>query len=219
MEDYSASPAHRAAAYWFIDGLPELVAGLVMALSGGIGLVLWAAGLSPWFAFLALAALSKDRSVVEFLKARVTYPRTGYVKPPVNSDDVPPQTLTILMPPPGSAAEKNVTHFRNNTLIPLILGAVYTTFSEAAWFWLVGVWGAVGAMYLLNRRLERPYRWWELFALALAGSALIAMNVPLASRPSLGLAIAGAWLLALGGGKLAWYLRTHPRPRQEGNPA
>ena len=219
MEDYSASPAHRAAAYWFIDGLPEIVAGLVITLSGGIGLVLWAAGLRPLFAFLGLAVLWKDRNIVDFLKARLTYPRTGYVRPPINSDDVTAQTLTSLMPPRESASGKNVTHFRNNTLVPLILGAVYTTFSETAWFWQVGVWAAVGAMYLLNRRLERPYRWWELFTLALAGSALIAMNVPLASRPFPGLVVAGAWLLALGGGKLAWYLRTHPRPSQEGNRA
>ncbi len=216
MVDYSASPALRAAAYWFIDGLPEIVAGLVMALSGGIGLVLWVAGLNPLFAFLGLAVLWKDRSIVDFLKARLTYPRTGYVKPPMNSDELPPQMLTSLMPPPGSASDKNVTHFRNNTLVPLIMGVVYTTFSERAWFWQVGVWVAVGAMYLLNRRLERPYRWWELLALALAGSALIAMNVPLASRPFPELMVAGAWLLALGGGKLVRYLRTHPRPSQEG---
>ena len=219
MEDYSASPAHRAAAYWFIDGLPEVVSGLVIALSGGVGLVLWAAGLNPLFAFLGLAVLWKDRSIVDFLKARLTYPRTGYVRPPINSDDVTAQTFTSLMPPRRSASDKNVTHFRNNTLVPLILGAVYTTFSETAWFWLLGVWVAVGAMYLLNRRLERPYRWWELFALALAGSALIAVNVPLASRPFPGLVVAGAWLLVLGGGKLAWYLRTHSRPSQEGNHA
>ncbi len=216
MEDYTASPALRAAAYWFIDGLPEIVSGLVMTLCGGIGLLLWSAGVSPLFAFLGLILLWKDRGAVEFLKARLTYPRTGYARPPMDSDDPTARTIATLMPPPVPASDKNVTHFRNNTVVPLVFLANFVFLSDRAWMWPVGACGFVAALYVLNRRLERPYRWWEALPLALAASALTLSNLPRNLRLPAALILIGAWLLALGGGKLAFYLRMHPRPSQEG---
>jgi hypothetical protein len=113
-------------------------------------------------------------------------------------------------------SDKNVTHFRNNTAIPLSLAAFWTALTDQTWIWPLAVCGAVVALYLLNRRLERPYRWWEVLPLALAGSALMLSNLPRDLRPSPALVLAGLWLLALGGGKLIWYLHVHPRPDQEG---
>jgi hypothetical protein len=216
MEDYSVSPAGRAAAYWFADGLPEIVCGLVMILCGGLGFALWSVGLSPLWSFPGLLLLWKDRDIIEFLKAHLTYPRTGYVRPPMNSDDAPPRTVGTLMSLSAPVSDRNVTHFRNNTAIPLSLAAFWTGLTDQTWIWPVTVCAAVVAMYALNRRLERPYRWWEMVPLALAGSALMLSNLPRGLRPSPALALAGAWLLALGGGKLVWYLHGHPRPDQEG---
>jgi hypothetical protein len=216
MGDYSASPARRAAAYWFIDGLQEIVSGAAMALCGGMGLALWSAGLSPLFGFLGLLLLWKDRGVVEFLKTRLTYPRTGYVRPPEDAEDDPPQTIVTLMSVPAAAVDKNVTHFRYRTVTPLVMGALYTGLTDRAWIWPVAVCIAVAALYVLNRKLERPYRWWELLPLAAAGAALMRLNMSRDLRPFPALVLAGAWLLVLGGGKLARYLRLHPRPGRAG---
>ena len=218
MDNYSGSPGQRAAAYWFVDGLPEIVSGFIMALSGGIGLALMSAGMPPWPGFLGLFLLFKERSIAEFLKARLTYPRTGYAKPPMNSDELMPARLVTLMPTPAPASEQNVTHFRNNTLAPLILGAIYTALSDSSWIWPLSVWAAVAAMYVLNRKLERPYRWWEVVPLALAGSALVLTDQPRNIRPASALVLAGVWLVVLGGNKLARYLKLHPRPAQQGAP-
>ena len=82
---------HRAWNYWFDDGLPTLV--------GGFGCFVF--GLSfifdrpPLFRLLLAAPyyviLLRNRSIIEWLKRRLTYPRTGYVTPPYSSqDELPP---------------------------------------------------------------------------------------------------------------------------------
>src|ERR1017187_155903 len=94
MEDHSAtqeiSPGRRAASYWFIDGLQEIVSGLELAIWGGMGVWmvrhlplarterLFSAGL----AFLLLILLlGWDHRITGVLKAGMTYPRTGLVRP------------------------------------------------------------------------------------------------------------------------------------------
>jgi len=218
MEDYSASPARRAAVYWFLDGLPEIVSGLVLVLCGGIGLALWSAGLGllgPLLGFLGLLLLWKDRDAIEFLKARLTYPRTGYVRPPVESGDEPPRTIGTLASLSAPVADKSVTHFRYNTVVPLSLAALWTNVTDQTWIWPPTVCGWVVVLYLWNRKLERPYRWWEALPLALAGCALVLSNLPRNLRPPAALTLSGAWLLAMGGGKLVSYIRMHPRSRPE----
>ena len=218
MDNKSASHALRAAAYWFIDGLPEIVSGGVMVLCGGIGLALWAAGLRglyPLLGFPGLLLLWKDRDAIEFLKARLTYPRTGYVRPPVESGDEPPRTIGTLASLSAPVADKSVTHFRYNTVVPLSLAALWTNVTDQTWIWPPTVCGWVVVLYLWNRKLERPYRWWEALPLALAGCALVLSNLPRNLRPPAALTLSGAWLLAMGGGKLVSYIRMHPRSRPE----
>jgi hypothetical protein len=77
----------RPKRYWNVDGLPELVMGLVWILWGGAFLV---GGAIPpgsaanvyWMAFPAILVLSGVAStwLVRRLKERFTYPRTGYIE-------------------------------------------------------------------------------------------------------------------------------------------
>jgi hypothetical protein len=78
---------HRAKRYWNVDGLPELMMGLLWMLWGGS----WLFGQSLprgtawnvyWMFTPALLALSGVASVwaTKKLKARITFPRTGYVE-------------------------------------------------------------------------------------------------------------------------------------------
>lgn len=76
----------RSQRYWTIDGLPELVMGLVWLITGGAQLLMVSLKPSLWLALLSLvvpAALVLiglgSRWFVERLKLRITYPRTGYV--------------------------------------------------------------------------------------------------------------------------------------------
>jgi hypothetical protein len=72
-------------AYWREDGIPHLLGGLFFLAFGGS---MWLTRLmrSPWFVALSLVLLFlfwlASRGVMEFLKARITWPRTGYAPPP-----------------------------------------------------------------------------------------------------------------------------------------
>lgn len=77
----------RPTKYWNEDGLPELVMGLLWMLWGGAWLVGNALPRGPvwnvfWMFTPALLALSGVAAVrlTKALKARVTFPRTGYVQ-------------------------------------------------------------------------------------------------------------------------------------------
>jgi len=81
----------RAQDQWGADGLPQLVSGVVWVLWGfSVGHLL---PQSSFFLVLLLLLLSvsalvvlRGREIIEWLKARVTYPRTGYVGPPYSPD-------------------------------------------------------------------------------------------------------------------------------------
>ena len=109
----------RAAAYWFIDGLPEIFFGVLYIAFGSIGLV-WGFHLkNPWSTVALLTMLvafmlifSKDRAILDYLKARVTYPRTGYVSPPGEPERTSGKLITLGTVPP---LDWNVTSFRMRT--------------------------------------------------------------------------------------------------------
>ena len=94
------SPGRRAASYWFIDGLPDIVLGLTLFVFGATGFLWRIYAPHPWAYDLCLMFTGfllffwKGRGIVDFLKSRVTYPRTGYAQPPAESER--PDTLTIL---------------------------------------------------------------------------------------------------------------------------
>ena len=78
---------HRSQRYWTIDGLPELMMGLLWVLWGGVWLFGQSLPRGPvftmyWMFTPALLALSGVASVwaTKKLKAHITFPRTGYVE-------------------------------------------------------------------------------------------------------------------------------------------
>src|ERR1017187_1883330 len=93
MKDQSstqpASYGRRAASYWFVDGLPELLFGLALVIMAALVFLWRMYAPKPWIRFdwLILAVgfilyFLMERRGLDFLKSRVTYPRTGYVQPP-----------------------------------------------------------------------------------------------------------------------------------------
>jgi hypothetical protein len=216
MEDYSAG--RRAAAYWFIDGLPDLVFGLAITLMSTSGLIYrlflptaWGAVLFGVFAVAFLVLFLWDRKIVDYLKSYITYPRTGYVEPPEEAEPATRNPPITLFPVAASPKKENVTWFRTRTVLFLL----YVTMNIR----LDGRWGAAtivplvaAGLYCLNYKRERPFSLPSVVVLALLGVAISIADVPAAGRgfwPSL---CAGVWLASLGLAKLIHYLRANPLP-------
>ena len=90
MEDPIQGPIQRTRRYWYEDGVAELaIGGLFLA----IGLVIWAQGAVPEgsaaqaalgiaFPGVIIGGMLLGRRLIPSVKARLTYPRTGYVAYP-----------------------------------------------------------------------------------------------------------------------------------------
>ncbi len=216
------SPGRRAASYWFIDGLPEIVSGLAFALLGGLCLCSeWIRPL-PWIErvwslgvmLLLLAVLfGGDRKVAEYIKARVTYPRTGYVRPPVPLGSALQSETTVSLglgqqPPP----DENVTAFREHTVVVLFLGGWAVNLIARPWGLPLMMFAVAFALYALNRDGERPYRWWSTLFLPAAAFLCMGLDLPGALQRGLVFVIGGLWLSAHGAWTLYRYVRRNPRP-------
>ncbi len=224
MGDYSApenSPGRRAAANWFIDGLPEIVAGLEFAILGAMAIGLLGLPLRSFEKLISIGPLilliflvnGGDRNITEILKTRVSYPRTGYVLPPMHVEkaQVLNSIVTLTHPP-----SENVTDFRRRTVAVLFFGWVLPGVIDRQWGLPVAMFAVALALYTLNRTSERPYRWWYVLLLPVAGLLWMGLDhrqveadLPKQFRVFV---IAGLWLSAQGAWTLFQYLRRNPRP-------
>lgn len=226
-DDFTAqnvSPGRRAAAYWFVDGLPEIVNGVSLVLIAGMGLV-WQAyapnGSWAKLYFLVVAAgfvvlWWKGNAVVDSLKSRLTYPRTGYVPPPEEAEPGPAMTMLSIRSWPEP--NENTTSFRQRTVILVwwwvSVGLNGNVNAEGqGWIGAASVVFLAAALYWSARKSERPYRWWSLLALALTALVFFWVDLSAMLRRLLPLVLAGGWFLAQGVCTLVQYLRENPYPR------
>ncbi|MGA2263671.1 MAG: hypothetical protein ABSH28_19820 [Acidobacteriota bacterium] len=214
------SAARRAAAYWFSDGLPDMIAGVAFLAVGGAR---WweEVDYPPWplsglvtGAALAVGALVlwKYRAILEFLKERLTYPRTGYVRAPSLTPD-PGPTVLGLSPrtetPPGAAnASRYFVLFTGGWG----LGAcVFLPLLGAGWVWPIVTFLLAGLLFFLTRHTEHPCDWPGLVPLAASGFAFVHREMTPNGRAGALTAVMGTYLLVRGLWTLALYLRRHPR--------
>ena len=216
------SPGRRAAAYWFVDGLPEILFGLFSLLLAGFGM---AAGnlrfqarysgvlaVCLFFSLTGYAIWFLHRPVLNFVKARITYPRTGYAHPP---EDFPSKnhphakTLTLGTFRPS---DENVSSFASHT-VPLIFGgaAVMGFLRPTSWGLPLVMVGIAAGIYLLHRNGVRPYSLLSVLPLVLAGIIAAAWNPAIPWRLMAPLILSGFWLLGIGPWTLVRYLRYHPK--------
>jgi hypothetical protein len=222
----SESAGRRAAAYWFIDGLPEILFGIVYIVWGSVGLVWGFDVKNSWMkwgmvagnlAFLTI--FIAYRPILDTLKSRLTYPRTGYVRPPAEPAPQPPdEFITLSTAPP---IDWNVTAFRMRAAFIFFVASQLVSIPigpAIPGLWRVPVIMAVVAagVYLSNRRDPHPYSWQSTVAIAVAGLLSAGLRMPPKSRPFIPLLIGGVWLLAHGVPTLVRYLRTYPAPKSEG---
>jgi hypothetical protein len=217
----AVSYGRRAASYWFVDGLPETLFGLALVVFAAWAFLLRMYAPKPWSSFdvaifyagLILYCLT-ERGILDFLKGRFTYPHTGYVHPPEESEwRVEPLTILRLRPDPP--AKENVTFFRLRTMGPVFLVfALFWANGHPAGRWVVpSVTSALAlTLYFANRKSERPYRWWSALILALTGLVFLWVDVPAPLQGPLPFLLAGVWLAAQGVRTLVHYLRINPYP-------
>jgi hypothetical protein len=224
------SPGRRAAAYWFVDGLAEIYFGFLLllpsALFAAAKVLHWQIrGLDKWWgsvlSMFALAAWYLHRPILDFLKARITYPRTGYAHPPSDLLDKNSPEYKILTLGTAQPSDDNVSSFAKRT-IPWI------------WFWMfpmvflrmthwglpVVMCGIATGIYLLHRNSVRPYSLRALLPMVLAGFITAALNLEPDYRMIAPWFICGAWLLGIGTWTLVRYLQAHPKANtgQDGRP-
>jgi hypothetical protein len=223
------SPGRRAAAYWFADGFPEILFGASLGLDAIAGL-LWC-----WYVpgrardayFLVLSAgfllyLWTERRILDFLKSRFTYPRTGYAQPPEEWEPgrLGNYSITLsLSPKAQSQANQNVTFFRQRTVM-IVFWFSYLTWNSR-WnsrnpHYLHGLvpilmLALAIALYVVNRKSEHRYSWWSTLILALLGSLFLLVSIPAPFAALLALLLAGGWLAAQGLATLVGYLRANPQ--------
>jgi hypothetical protein len=230
MEDQSATrntPGRRAAAYWFADGFPEIVLGVTLILCALAG-ILWSLyGPLPHarqlVAFLLVTAgfllyYFTERPILEFLKSRVTYPRTGYVQPPEEMEPSSRSSLTTLClsEAPKPKLNENVTFFRWK-LVTMLWWFFYVFLfpgsSHSRWMLAFMMPLLALLVFVVSRRLEHRYSWWSTLVLALLGVPFLWLRIPPPLQPLVALLLAGAWILAQGLSTLFGYLHAHPSPR------
>jgi hypothetical protein len=191
----------RPRRYWNIDGIPELVLGVVWVLWGvallvGEALPRGAAWRVYWMvmpAVLVLGGMAANQ-ITKALKRRVTYPRTGYVELPAPTAAVRGGAAAIAV---GAAAVVAGLILKGRTTgaehtAPVAIGLLFSL-----------------AFLIASVRERAPH------LLALAGVALM-LGIAVAT---LGLGWSGLnWLLvamgvastAVGGWRLRRYVRAHP---------
>ncbi len=109
MTDFLQQARRRALHHWVEDGLPDLYVGMLFLLFAGLRLLAqWADGQQRrelaavgFFGSLALLLTGTlaGRFVIEALKQRITYPRTGYVAyaPPSRQERRKSWLFTLLL--------------------------------------------------------------------------------------------------------------------------
>jgi hypothetical protein len=233
ISEHNETPGRRAAAYWFADGLPEIVFGFLLLIPGALVLLLetlhlhwqnrW---LAPgfieaylFFYLLGCAIWFLYRPILNYLKVRITYPRTGYVNPPNDFPDKKPDDNRIFTFGTARPADDNVSSFVRH-MVPLIFSGVFLMGFLKSTYWglpLVMI-GISAGIYFLNRKEVRSYSLFAVLPIALAGFVAAALDLTPEMRWMATMVICSAWLLGIGIWTLFRYFRSHPKPdtKQEG---
>ncbi len=223
--EQNQSPGHRAAAYWFADDLPEIAFGIVLLATGLICTLVVMRGQAHrqdwWLRTLFLVAFPLffflHRRILDFFKARITYPRTGYVRPPVDfpsKNEGPDKIITLR-----TAVDENISSFRNHTVYLFFLGALFEGFLPARWSLPLVMSAIAAVVHFWSRSDARPYSWLSVLPIPVLGFLAAVANLEPMARGLSSLVIGGVWLFGLGAWTLVHYLRAHPRAEvgQEGH--
>ena len=190
---------HRAIQYWFLDGLAEISAGLICFLLVAL-FVLWQLiPLTRWSLFIffipAFAVSFGLRLLIQKIKERTTYPRTGYVAPFSGMENKRALVMMIVF-----------------TIVLLAVNFYLTTQGETALLWSPGVAGLTFAFvfawtgYLTALRRFYFTAFFSLFV----GAALVFLEIGYFSGVAILTGLTGVILLFSGIQARRAYFRLNP---------
>jgi hypothetical protein len=221
-QSFPDAAGRRAAADWFMDGLPEIVAGLGFLVFGSGAI--WFDHMQPhsWsvraaFVTIELVSLAVifvyGRSISLYLKSRMTFPRTGYVRPPSDWEAVSQRETVICLGLEGEHAppDQNVTHFRSSTLAVVVCGNVIAGVIGKPVGLPIAMSIVAALFYALHRESERPYYWASVLPLPVAGVGAMRLHMGQDANAWTAVVIGGVWLAIQGAWRLIRYMRRHPR--------
>lgn len=212
--------------YWFSDGLASIVSGFA-CLFMAVYLVSSRRFLHGYLfgAVLILCMLLYgvviifQRQIIEWLKSKITYPRTGYAAPPYFTEDrTMPVDLTVLSMDGADAKNPNdierVRRDRKLRAAFVVVLAVGITLLAVLvtnpWIYAVVGVGVAAVLWIFGRKDQR-ISWVILAGLPFVGFYLAIFQIP--RRERLGYFLLGASLLLIAQGLLALrrYIRRNPR--------
>jgi len=222
------SAEQRAWSYWFADGLPTLTAGVGSLLIAFVLLYSRHRPATPLTVatmlialFLYGVVLLRYKQVVEWLKSKFTYPRTGYVSAPYFAEDntLPLDFTTLSLQGadarrPSDVERVRADRKRRTFLVAALVLVVTTATMFIASRWICAVAGVVlaAALWLGARRDER-LSWIVLLGFPFIGfymTAFLFVRVSGPDRVAYFLAGGGVLFVLEGAWKLIQYLRSHP---------
>jgi hypothetical protein len=210
----------RARDYWDIDGLPALLAGATTVLLGVIFLPLDSHRLGDLvLVFCTLFILTDSKRTLEWLKTRITYPRTGYVTPPkvpphierdpytIISITKEPEEQKLLALAEGRASRKALEF--SDFPFPRIL-VLWLFFSFTGWLASLACLEIALRFWWRNKK-DPP--WFEIAGAAIAALLSAILTVSDRRRFCIVLIVFGVSGMLKGATLLIHYLRQHPAPQ------
>jgi len=224
------SARQRALHYWFADGFSTLVAGFACLLfafyvfyghNRRFTPLSILAALFLLFAYLAITL--RQREIVEWLKSRITYPRTGFALPPsLPEESATYANLTVLALHEGEskrlveAGKIYADRKRRMLLVAAAVSLAMFSLMLVRQPWICAAAGVLMSVGLwVGTRKEQPLSWLILagFPLVGLGLAFVAEHVVDADRGACFLASTGALFFLDGALTLFRYLRRNPMPK------
>ena len=214
----------RARRYWYADGIPTLVVGLGLLMFGLS--MLSVERETPLHIVLSFAALGlygtlllRRTETMDWLKTRLTYPRTGYVSPPVNASSTSrPFSLGLSIPTTDTTRDKEMQrvdwerHRRMGFATAMVLMMqVATIFISNRWLFTVA--GIVIAMALWMVRKDCRVSPLLLLGFPSVGLAMTFFVPPGEDRVAWSVVGWGGLLILDGAIALIRYIGQNPTPK------
>jgi hypothetical protein len=200
----------RARQYWHSDGFASLLLGVALFVFGLGNLFDHLQHRHSWTFLLSLLTGSigaliiyRDREIVEWLKIRVTYPRTGYVQPPPGAELFLTERQTPS--PSRSSAIRSVIGF-----VLVIVGFYVFFMSQSRWAWpIFGLTCGISAWLGRQRRPISIASWFFLLITA----CFTIFPPPQALRSDVLCLATGIGMFLDGAMRLIRYIRRNPIPK------
>ena len=211
MENHLSDVEQRVKRYWYTDGIGEsigggmfILLGLYFALQEFLGQNSMVGGiLQAGFVLLMIGGTFISRRLVNTLKTRLTYPRTGYVEYQVDERGTRGRRILAV-------------------ILGLVVSALTIAFARLFQFFdsIVAVTGAVVALILVVLQVKSSglSRFYVLGAASLVlGFALSLSGLPNGYSLALFYGLMGVCALISGGLTLQRYLKENPLPAETEN--